>query len=383
MNNESMNGVDDRLPTHTITGPMKEPCCHETVDAAGQQPAQACNGDDSACEPASTSASAAPPPGYRLVTVRLQGQSAPAVEDLPVEVLPCHTFADVCALALARLPDAPREYGLQAYLVLGSLEVPLEDPHTPARDALRSFAADSSLRFLVDPAAAGSGAAARIVRVSPLATPQRRRRQLWLRRLARVAIGVAKFVLAVEMAALLRGGLRGALRRLTGRGGSSSGSGDGSGGLGSETEAVMDAVANYVSGRGDISALQRFDPRVIRNALEAMDTEVLEQLDVPDVAGTRTAVSEVLRQIQKDEQDAAAAAAAATAPPVAAEGDAEAGPGPAAAAADGEAPAATAAGGEDEAGEGSAAAPQALPGFGPVPAAATGAGSGGARSRGR
>jgi hypothetical protein len=86
-----------------------------------------------------------------------------------------------------------------------------------------------------------------------------------------------QFVLAVEAAALLRGGVRGALRRLRGGGGGSDGGGS-DGGVGSETEAVMDAVADFVSGRAELRALERFDPRVVRAALEAMDTEVMEQV---------------------------------------------------------------------------------------------------------
>ncbi|KXZ56048.1 hypothetical protein GPECTOR_2g1600 [Gonium pectorale] len=221
-----------------------------------------------------------------LVTLVLEGQAHPAVDSLPTEVLGCHTFADVCAAALARVPDAPREYGMQAFLLLGSLEVPLQDPHTPARATLRTFPAATGLRFVLGPASAagpaGGGRAGGAVRATRLA-PRRERR--WPQRLARIAIGVAKLVLAVEAAALLRGGAWSALRslrRAAGWGGDSSSeygdnAGPGGAGVGSETEAAMDAVADYVSGRGDLSALQRFDPRVIVGALEGMDTEVLEE----------------------------------------------------------------------------------------------------------
>ncbi|GIL70346.1 hypothetical protein Vretimale_3458 [Volvox reticuliferus] len=244
------------------------------------------------------------PPGYRLVTVQIQGHCEPSVQNLPVEVLPCHSFVDLCTAALARLPDAPREYLLRAFIVVGDMEVPLEHPQTSVHDTLRSFSTTASLRFLLDPSVAGSeqAGAGRVVRVSRVTMAPRRQRR-WLRRLARVAVGVAKFVLAVEAAALLRGGILGSLRRLTGRGGS--GSDDGIA-LGSGTEAVMDAVADYVGGRGDLRVLERFDPRVVRRALEALDTEVLEQLEVPDAQSTRTAVSELLRQIQGKEQAATA-----------------------------------------------------------------------------
>ncbi|EFJ50601.1 hypothetical protein VOLCADRAFT_116780 [Volvox carteri f. nagariensis] len=335
------------------------------------------------------------PPNYRLVSVLIQGQTHPAIENLPVEVFPCHTFFDLCATALARVRDAPQEYGMQAFLVVGSQEIPLQYPHTPAWDTLRSFSSTASVKFHLDPAAAAGGSSARVVRLSRLAVGQRRQRR-WLRRLARVAVGVAKFVLMVEAAALLRGGVRGALQRLTGRGGSEDGDGDG--GVGYETEAVLDAVADYVSGRGDLRSLERFDPLVVRRALEAMDTEVLEQLDVPDVDATREAVSELIRQLREGEQAAEAASAA---PPSTPSSPAEAswraddsatlngsGGGPGVTGPRGSAaPSSTSARPSDQmhvAGEGSPAVdePVRLPGFGPSAAVVAGSGSG-PRSRGQ
>ncbi|GFR46438.1 hypothetical protein Agub_g8012, partial [Astrephomene gubernaculifera] len=113
-------------------------------------------------------------------------------------------------------------------------------------------------------------------------------------------------VLVVEAAALLRGGVRQVVRQLrhaAGWGGDSGDSGDGGGdGMGSETEAAFDAVAAYVAGRGPLSEVQRHDPRVVLGALEAMDTEVLEQLDVPDVAATRRAVSLLARELRQVQQ---------------------------------------------------------------------------------
>lgn len=98
-------------------------------------------------------------------------------------------------------------------------------------------------------------------------------------------------MLAVEAAALLRGGALSTLRRLR-RGGAdtttSSGSAsdsEGAGGasrrrrgLGGETEAALEAVAAYVTGRGELGDLAGFRPELVVGALEAMDTEVLEQV---------------------------------------------------------------------------------------------------------
>ncbi|GIL47417.1 hypothetical protein Vafri_4238 [Volvox africanus] len=328
------------------------------------------------------------PPGYRLITVQIQGQNKPAVQDA-VEVLPCHSFVDLCTVALARLPDAPREYGLRAFIAVGDLEVPLEHPYTPAHDTLRSFSTTASLRFLLDPSGAGGeqAGAGRVVRISRMTTAPRRQRK-WLRQLARVAVGVAKFVLAVEAAALFRGGIVGGLRRLTGRDVSDSEDGIA---LGSGTEAVMDAVADYVSGRGDLRVLERFDPRVVRRALEALDTEVLEQMDVPDVQSTRTAVSELLQQIRGKGQAATTPPAthtqAGSASPseidVAQDAAARAG-GPNAGSSIGSSSSRPSAGaGEDSVAFAarSAAASSGLPGFGPSSAAA--ATPGGARTSSR
>ncbi|PNH08023.1 hypothetical protein TSOC_005474, partial [Tetrabaena socialis] len=303
--------------------------------------------------PASCSRASPPPPGYLLVTVRLAGERA--VDELPVEVLPCHTFADVCAAALARVPDAPLVYGIQAFLVVGDLEVPLQDPHTPARATLRSFPSVCHLRFDVGP----SDAQSRTVRASRVA----RRRRQWPRRLARIAVGFAK-----------------ACHRPTS---STLGSGEG-GGVGSETEEAMEAVAAFVAGRAPIQELQRFDARVVVRALAEIDTEVLEELDVPDVPGTRAAVSRLLQKLREDQaaaaeraRAAAAGASADGAEPAEGEGEGEArgeGDAPVAApdgavAANGaeRASPAEAAGGKGggQQGEGEAAA-QPLPGFGPA-----------------
>ncbi|GFR46437.1 hypothetical protein Agub_g8011, partial [Astrephomene gubernaculifera] len=138
-------------------------------------------GETATIEAPSCSRSGAPPPGYMLVTVQLLGQSTPVVIDLPIEVLPCHTFADVCEAALARAPDTPpNDYRMRAYLLLHSqLAVPLQDPHTPARPTLRTFPGATRLRYDIlpgtgDDSAAAAAAGVRTARVAP-----RRQRQRW------------------------------------------------------------------------------------------------------------------------------------------------------------------------------------------------------------
>ncbi|KAG2446006.1 hypothetical protein HXX76_000609 [Chlamydomonas incerta] len=338
-----------------------------------------------------------PPPGYVLVTLRLEGQEQPALLNLPVEVLPAHSFMDVCAAALARVPEVPAGHCLQgAFLESGGARLPLQDLHAPARAVLRAFGPGAGLVFQVGGPAAAAGGGKRLAKVVP------RRQRTWPRQLARAAIGVAKFVLAVEAAALLRGGALSALRRLRRGGAESASSSSGSAsdsprgggarrggrrrGLGGETEAALEAVAAYVTGQGELGDLAAFRPELVVGALQAMDTEVLEQLEVADVAETRAAVREMVAQFRRDHEAAMAAAAAAeqqqqqqqAQPQQQGEEPAGASPSgrqqrPGAGRAGGR-PGAQAAAGEEAEKDGAAAEP--LPGFGPAKSTA---GSGGAR----
>ncbi|KAG2452569.1 hypothetical protein HYH02_002806 [Chlamydomonas schloesseri] len=314
---EPPNGVG-AAPAHEAAAEAGSP-----AGASGRAPAA--NGDGSASHApvAAVSTPAAPvtlpPPGYVLVTLHLEGQERPALLHLPVEVLPNHTFMDVCAAALARVPDVPPGHCLQAaFLESGGARLPLHEPHVLARAVLRAFAPDTCLQLHVGAPAMLVVTGKRLAKVVP------RRQRTWPKALARAAIGVAKFVLAVEAAALLRGGVFSFLRRVR-RGGADSatdsGTGTGSapedGGrrgrsrrdLGGETEAALEAVAAYVTGRGELMDLAGFRPELVVGALEAMDTEVLEQLEVPDVAETRAAVREMVAQFRRDHEAAAAAAA--------------------------------------------------------------------------
>ncbi|KAG2494513.1 hypothetical protein HYH03_007281 [Edaphochlamys debaryana] len=329
---------------------------------------------------ASSSGSGPLPPGYVRVTVCLPGKAGrPAIDDLPIEVLACHSFADVCAAALARLHSdqaPPRGCPMQGYLVVGHVEVPLSDLDAPARAALRGFPADSGLRFDLG-VPSGTG---RTARARPLGS--KRPPRPWAHRLLAAAVNVAKVVVAVEVAAIVRTLASEASDRLRGRRGAWGGGGGGeSSGPGSDTEAAMDAVAEYVAGRAEMDVLRGHEPRRVREALEAIDTEVVEQLGVEDVRGTREAVRTLLSALREDEQ-AAEAAVAAGAEAGATGGTAVRGPSRGAGATPG--PASGSGGGagkESAAAAGRAASeegPQApLPGFGPA------AGAGGTGSRGR
>ncbi len=254
---------------------------------------------------------------------------------LPLQVLPAHTFSEVCAAACARLQPALTSYDLQvrfiklsfkqslctclqphgqasgilprygpvpakptqalmqalrhrnhilahfvppnptlqAYLRMEEInvDVPVQNPDTAVHDTLRAFPSVHHLVFDIAPAPVGR--TARVKRAGPNRQPSR-----WPVRLARLAIGVAKVVMAVELAAMIRGGGRGVVRQVRRALHGSSGEGGSSEEMGSETEAAVEAVGEYVAGRLGLEALQRYPQGVVRAALEAMDTEVMEQV---------------------------------------------------------------------------------------------------------
>lgn len=235
-----------------------------------------------------------PPSGGLLVDVLLDGQEL--VSSYAVQVLPGDTFCGLCTAALrGAAPDTAQGMWCtqQAFMLVGSTDVEIQNPDSAAASTLSSFPGVRRLRFVVGPAGAGTATATR----GPVVRLGRRRKHP---RAVRIIAGIAKFVLAVEAAALLRGTLftmaRHVRRALPGGRGAADDSGSS---MGTETEQVYEDVANYVTGRGGLSKLQRHDPGRVVGALEEMDTHVLEELEVSDVPETRKAVLELLQQLQR------------------------------------------------------------------------------------
>lgn len=171
------------------------------------------------------------------------------------------------------LPRSCLAPSLQAYLRMEEInvDVPVQNPDTAVHDTLRAFPSVRHLVFDITPAPAGR--TARVKRSGPSRQPSR-----WPARLARLAVGVAKVVMAVELAAMIRGSGRGVVRQVRRALHGSSEEGGSSEEMGSETEAALEAVGEYVAGRLGLEALQRYPQGVVRAALEAMDTEVMEQV---------------------------------------------------------------------------------------------------------